>query len=142
MICGSSGRTGASSAGGASATSSAQSSDISTSERQEILTSETVTWNQRLLKLDTARAKLHPRRAPWSTTRSAGSPSWLPGPWCLRWTILEAEPVKIISQYALSIQKLFEFKFLPRVSIFMYVISTPLLRGNTNITLAAACDLF
>ena len=141
MICGSSGRTGASSAGGASATSSAQSSDISTSERQEILTSETVTWNQRLPKLDTARARLHPRRAPWSTTRSAGSPSWLPGPWCLRWTILEAEPVEIISQYVLPTHA-FKFKFFPRVSIFMYVISTPLLRGNTNITLAAACDLF
>ena len=142
MICGSSGRTGASSAGGASATSSAQSSDISTSERQEILTSETVTWNQRLPKLDKARARLSPRRAPWSTTRSAGSPSWLPRPRCLRWTILEAEPVEITSQYVLSTEKLFKLKFFPRVSIFMNVISTPLRRGNTSITLAAACDLF
>ena len=118
MICGSSGRTGASSAGGASATSSAQSSDISTSERQEILTSETVTWNQRLPKLDTARARLHPRRAPWSTARSAGSPSWLPGPWCLRWTILEAEPVEIISQYVLSTHITFQVQvFSPCINI-------------------------
>ena len=129
MICGSSGRTGASSAGGASATSSAQSSDISTSERQEILTSETITWNQRLPKLDRARARLRPRGAPWSTTRSAGSPSWLPGSWCLRWTILEAEPVEITSQYVLSTEKLFKFKFFLPVSIFMNVILTQLAEG-------------
>ena len=52
-------------------------------------------------------ARLSPRRAPWSTTRSAGSPSWLPGPWCLRWTILEAEPVGSNNQYVLYAQKLY-----------------------------------
>ena len=124
MICGSSGRTGASSAGGASATSSAQSSDISTSERQEILTSETITWNRRLPKLDKARARLRPRGAPWSTTRSAGSPSWLPGSWCLRWTILEAEPVEITSQYVLSTETFQVKVFSPCIYIYECNIDT------------------